>query len=160
MKEIKLTQGRFAMLDNEDFDRVNQFRWYADKDKSAQVLWYAARHVYINGRRTTQKLHQFILGDGEKIDHRNGNGLDNRKENLRRASASQNGANRRKQVKPASSTFKGVTFVKARGNWRASIKINGSRIPLGSHSQEIDAATAYNEAARRLFGEFAKLNRL
>src|SRR6185369_10082175 len=110
MKRIKLTQGKCALVDDEDFERVSQFKWVADKDKNN--LWYASRHFPLgNGKRTTQKMHTFILNGLKKVDHKNSDGLDNQKHNLRPATTSQNGANRRKQARKTSSVFKGVWWV-------------------------------------------------
>ena len=156
MKEIPLTQGKVALVDDEDFDRVNQFKWQAAR---ANRNWYAIRGIRIPGKKnSTIRMHCFILGI-KKIDHRNTNGLDNQKENLRPATDSQNQANRRKQL-GTSSKFKGVSFFKKKGKWHSDIYVSKQRISLGYYEQEEHAALAYNGAAKLFFGEFARLNQI
>lgn len=108
-------------------------------------------------------MHRFILrlkkGDGVQTDHWNCNGLDNQRRNLRRASHAQNQANQRKQ-NGRSSRFKGVYWNKERQKWQAQIEVGDDRYNLGRYKGEKDAARAYNAAARRYFGRFAKLNSL
>ena len=92
------------------------------------------------------------------VDHINGNGLDNRKANLRLATGTQNGYNRRKTRKRTWSKYKGVTFDKRRKKWEGKIVINGRKQHLGSFTNELDAGRAYDEAAKKYHGEFALLN--
>jgi hypothetical protein len=150
MKTIPLTQGKVAIVDDEDFERVNQFKWYVhDVDN----LFYAYRR---QGRKSSLKMHRFILGlDDPKIhiDHKNHNGLDNQKKNLRVCNRNQNQHNRRKQK--GSSRFKGVTWYKPLKKWRAQICVNNKQMHIGVFLSEQDAAIAYNQAATKYFGEFA-----
>lgn len=152
MKRIPLTRGMFALVDDADFELVNQFKWCAHKCRNT---FYAARNVILpDGRSITQHMHRFLLTGVSRIDHEDGNGLNNQRDNLRPATASQNGANRLKAVGEHSSLFKGVYWHKDSGKWMARIKT----IFLGKFKNEIDAAFAYDRAAKRHFGEFVKLN--
>lgn len=153
MAEIPLTQGKFAIVDDEDFDLVNRYKWRAYLNHG---IWYAKRDVRLpGGGRIVKLLHMFLTGFAQ-TDHRNGDGLDNRRVNLREATRSQNNANQRKTR--GSSRFKGTCWHKAKKRWLAGIKVFGRRQNLGYYTDEIDAALAYDAAARHLFGEFAALN--
>jgi hypothetical protein len=158
MKKIPLTQEYFALVDDEDFKRINQHKWYAHKTGE---YWYAHRNSSSkNGVRYTITMHQEILGleygNETEIDHRNGNGLDNQKENIRICNRSENMRNRKIQIH--SSKYKGVCFCKDKNKWQSYICHNLNQIYLGRFGSEIEAARAYNVAARKYFGEFAKLN--
>lgn len=158
MKRIPLTQGKFAIVDEEDFGQVNQFNWYAWTGKTCKTF-YARRNVRLpSGKKSTQLLHAFLMPSGQDVDHRNEDGLDNRRANLRVASPSQNGANRRKLCGRASSLFKGVSLHRLSGKWQAYITFQGVRKYLGLYWAETWAALAYDEAAKQFFGPFANLN--
>lgn len=164
MKEIILTQGKVALVDDEDFDRVNQFNWCAIKTTSGRVRFYASRSSPrdCNGKQKFILLHRVILGvdgaPGNCIDHVSGDGLDNRRSNLRFASQSQNNANRFKQASPAASRYKGVFWRTARACWIAHIRVSKYGQYLGRYESEEAAAIAYDYAAKIYFGEFARLN--
>lgn len=151
MKEIALTQGLVALVDDEDYERLNQFTWYAHKGKNT---FYA---------RTSQKpmvyMHKMLL-DAPIVDHINGNGVDNTKNNLRAASQTNNNANGRKRRNATSSKFKGVSFDSTRQKWECKVNFQGRRVFFGRYDSELDAAKAYNEAALSIFGSFAKVNEL
>ena len=154
MKEIKLTQDKVALVDDEDYERVNQYKWSA---KKCGKLYYASRHYYVDSKRTTQCMHQFILQDADKklmIDHRDGDGLNNQKYNLREnTSRSQNLQNQ----KPKDNKLKGTTFYN--NKYRAQIRpAKNTILHLGYFDTEIEAAKAYDEAARLYFGEYARCN--
>lgn len=161
MKEIQLTQGKVALVDDKDFEALNQFKWTACKGKN---IWYAQRKLSIKnkrGNRIKVKMHREILGlgtteeDDIMVDHKDHNGLNNQRDNLRPATPQQNMANARNRV-GCISNFKGVTF---RGTtWVARIGVGRKRLYLGSFKTEVDAALAYNEAAKKHFGDFAHLN--
>lgn len=151
-KQIPLTQGKVALVDDDDYERVSQHRWCTKKDRNT---YYATRCVYISGKETTQALHRFILNAPPKtqIDHRNGNGLDCRKENLRYCSHQQNCANRPGLSKKH---YKGVRKIINR--WQAELQANGKYVYIGSFRSPEQAARAYDAEARKRFGEFARTN--
>lgn len=155
MKTINLTQGRVALVDDEDFDRVNQFKWYASNHKHT---WYAQRNRMINGKKSTQRLHSFILPGVKQIDHENRNGLDCQKHNLRPATFAQNHANSIKRKGKCSSKFKGVCWDKRGQQWLAYITVDKKFVHIGYFLQETDAALAYDKKAVDVFGKFARLN--
>lgn len=154
MKEIKLTQGKFAIVDDEDFEELSKHRWYFNRR-------YAIRNIALGGgKHAPFYMQAAIMGkrEGLEIDHRNGDKLDNRRENLRHVTRSQNLQNQRPDRKGTSSQYKGVCWDKARKKWIVEIRIGGKANNLGRYESEYNAAMAYNEAAARLFGEYARLN--
>ena len=156
MKLVALTQGEFAMVDHADYERVMQHSWrYVETGIRRKRHRYAARTIHNGDRRITQYLHQFLTGF-ERVDHRDSNGLNNQRWNLRQSSRSQNGQNRLQQ--PHSSRFKGVSFRKNTGRWQARITLNGQTESLGMFDSQIEAAQAYDCAAKLTFGRFAKTN--
>jgi hypothetical protein len=145
-----------ALVDEEDFERVNQYKWYANK---VGLNWYAVRVAEDN---SSILLHRFILGlesGDSEVDHINGDGLDCRKANLRLCTHSQNMANREKPktVRPTSQ-YKGVYYKVSERKWVAQIMINYKHKYLGSFKNEEDAARAYDTAAVEAWGEFARIN--
>lgn len=144
---IPLAGGRFALVDEEDYDRVSVYNWCS---------YFNGRVPYAQCDHVT--MHHFILKVALEIDHKNLNGLDNRKENLRICSHSENGMNRPKRRTPTSSKFKGVSFARNVGKWHAEITIRPKRWNLGYFINEEDAARAYDKAALEKFGEFSILN--
>lgn len=155
MKKIILSQGKVALVDDSDYPGLSGFIWCAVKDGNT---FYAARTItYNNGVSSLLRMHSVLLLGVEKIDHRDGDGLNNQRHNLRPATTRQNGQNRRK-VAAASSAFKGVSFHLRDRKWQARIKVSAARIQLGYFESEADAARAYNAAALKYFGEFASLN--
>jgi len=153
MKEIKLTQGQVALVDDEDFEYLNQFKWCAHKNGN---VFYAIKTIYVYGKRTKGKMHNIIMGI-KFIDHVDNNGLNNQRSNLRACTNSENQMNATKRVK-ATSLYKGVYYCKKTGKWKSTIQINGNQIYLGYFIYEVDAANAYNKKAIELFGEFANIN--
>jgi hypothetical protein len=158
MKEVPLTRGYVAVIDDADYDRVMAAgAWHAHRQRKGM---YALHTVYIKGSKPhkwlTLRMHRFILGVTDPkidVDHRDHNGLNNRRANLRVATRSQNRANGRKP-RGTSSTFKGVSFHKKLRKWQAYITANGKRTYLGLFEREADAAFAYYSAALKYFGEF------
>ena len=154
MKEIPLTRGKVALVDDEDYERVSKFKWHCTSEG------YAATTLpRLNGHRKTVWMHRYIMNapDGIEVDHVRSGGLDNRRENLRLASHTQNTMNRPSD-RGSLSRYKGVSFFKDGKKWHAEIQAHGKRIYLGRFISEIDAAIAYNEAAKKHHGEFAVLN--
>jgi len=160
-KAIELTKGYQTVVDDEDFDWLSAWQWRASKSKGKV---YAKRTVRVDGKITTINMHREIarkhgfLEQVRQIDHKNTDTLDNQKDNLRPATNQQNSYNR----KPKSSTgYKGIWQRTDTGKWRARIKVDGRFIVLGqAFSTAEDAARAYNDAAIRYFGAFAKLNQI
>ena len=146
-------QGQFALVDDDDYERLSQYKWRLSNG-------YAIRHKPIgNGKYKTLAMQRDVMGCpvNYQIDHKNCDRLDNRKENLRMANQAENSANARR-IKETRSGYKGVSF--HRGVWDARIGVNYKRIHLGSFHTPEEAAMAYNNAAMRFFGEFARLNQI
>lgn len=156
MKTIPLTQGLVAKVDDDDYEELSKYKWYAVGHKGQE---YAAR---CGKRNETHhiRMHRVLLHapNGLQVDHINGDRLDNRKSNLRLATQAENSRNRCKFPKPALSRYKGVTYHKRDKVWQASIKVSGKQIYIGSFCTEKEAAAAYNEAALRYHGPYARLN--
>lgn len=156
MKTIELTRGKVAFVDDADYVAVSQFKWYA---KEKEGLWYAARNLRkTDGKRTTQYLHQFLLPGVPEIDHRDGNGLNDRWENLRSVTHKQNMQGFRRKKAGLTSKFRGVSWHKRDLIWHAQIRADGKQIHIGYFENEIDAARAYDAAALKYFGKGAYLN--
>jgi len=160
VREIPLSRGMVALVDECDYERVSQFKWYAMKHPKRKI-WYAARNIFSQntGRKRTQHLHRFIMNDCDSpnIDHKDGDGLNCRRSNLRPATVSQNMMNVG-PMKNNKSGFRGVCWHKVANKWMAQIKFNGKLIYLGCFVSAEDAARAYDAKAKALFGEFAKPN--
>jgi len=156
MKTIPLTRGKFAKVDDSDFEEASKNKWYATK---RGTLYYAVREIRTpNGGRTSQYLHRMLLPDAERIDHIDGDGLNNSKKNLRPATFQQNiRASRRKKF-GATSRFRGVNWNAKLKKWVAAITVNYRNIHLGIFESEIAAARKYDAAAREIFKEFASPN--
>jgi len=159
-RRIPLTQGLYALVDPEDYARLARHKWHATRGRTT---FYAQRKVWdpVTRSEVTIKMHRQILriGDGLFVDHVSRNGLDNRKANLRSATPAQNACNRARAGRSGGhSAYRGVTWHKAMRQWFARIGVKGRTIPLGYFDDEIDAALAYDEAARRHHGPFATLN--
>jgi hypothetical protein len=157
MKEIQLTNGGVALVDDEDFGEISCFKWYAHKEYG---IIYAWRHQY-NGYREYRevKMHRQIMKakTGEIIDHADSNGLNNQKSNLRFCSFSQNNMNSRISRNNVSG-FKGVSYHRQNKRWRATINKDRKQVSLGCYGTPEAAALAYNRKATELFGEFARPN--
>lgn len=171
MREVKLNRKNkrihnnlnlVALVDEEDFEKVNQYYWQV---KIHGATYYAKRRIVVDGKQTSESMHRFILGLSDplvKTDHRGNNGLNNQKRNLRICSQQFNSRNRNKsrfdKRNKLSSAYKGVSLNYKK--FAARIRVNGNLIALGLFSDEMDAAKAYNNAAVKYFGEFANLNSL
>lgn len=161
MKKVPIFKDQFALVDDDDFDKVAHFKWHKFKSRNKSNC-YAKRNFRVNGVSRSQLMHRVILGVTDSktlIDHINGNGLDNRKQNLRICSNAQNSRNRDK-VKNNSSGFKGVSYNKKLLCFESKIGLDNKTINLGLYRTEIEAAIAYNEAAVKYHGQFARLNNI
>ena len=160
MKQIPLTRGKFAIVDDADFEKLNRYNWYAFR--SYGNTFYAVRSICLpNGKWRLIFMHRVILnleyGDKRQGDHRNNNSLDNRRDNLRICTNRQNSQNSRPN-KSCTSVYKGVSWSKDRHKWVAQIKTQDKQTNLGRYVSEIEAARAYDVAAIKCFGEFAHTN--
>lgn len=158
MKLIPLSQGKCAMVDDEDFERVSQYKWRYWSNKRNE---YAQTHVYRNGKRTTIKLHSFIMQPpkGVWVDHIDRNGLNCTRLNMRYATRSENRRNTCMRADNCSG-FRGVSFEGRARKWKAQIGHNGRNISLGYYATPEAAAHAYDKAATKLHGAFATLNNI
>lgn len=153
--EIPLTQGLVTLVDQDDASTVlGQGKWYAHRNRHVIYALRMARRP--DGSRYTLALHTFLTG-WPLVDHINGDGLDNRRGNLRPATDAGNRRNARLRTDNTSG-FKGVYWYKSREKWRAKIYVDGQGKCLGYHATPEEAARAYDAAARELHGEFARLN--
>lgn len=159
-KEIQLTQGKVAIVDDKWFSVLKKFNWYAKNHKG---IYYAYRRKLKSENWTTDKIpmHRYIMLlenqdiTNKIIDHKNGDGLDNRKNNLRICNTAQNGMNRRKKK---NADYKGISWHKHANKWISSIKYNGKSIHLGYFTNKVDAAQAYDQAATKYYKNFANIN--
>lgn len=158
MKLIKLTQGKFAQVDDEDFDYLNQWKWHVVKSDKNE---YASRQIRVcKNRQISVKMHRNILNLTDSklvVDHKDNNGLNNQKSNIRICSNDENIRNRRKK-KDSASQYLGVYYHKRIKKWQTSIQHNNVKIHLGYFENENDAAKCYDENALKYHGEFANLN--
>ncbi len=159
---IAIIEGYEVLLDDSDYDRVVTRKWYKNKSKEDHGLFYLDTSIKNeNGKWKNVSLQRFIMNctDGKNVcvDHINGNTLDNRKQNLRVCSRTDNTRNM-KLSKRNTTGYKGVAFYKRDSRWVARITVNRNRIHIGYYITPEEAAIAYDENAIRYFGEFARLN--
>jgi hypothetical protein len=154
--KIPLTRGEFAKVDPEDYIWLSQFRWYCNKRPHTS---YAIRNAVGGKKERKVPMHREIMNTPKHLvcDHINRNGLDNRKQNLRNCMREENNLNRGAH-RGSVSKYKGVYWKKREGRWAACIKSDGKRKHLGYFDSEVEAAKAYDEAAKKWHGEFAGLN--
>jgi hypothetical protein len=160
MKEILLTQGKVALVDDEDYGYLMQWKWCL---RGTGLGKFYAIRGFSKSKKSNIKgsisMHRQLMKPekGYVIDHLDGNTLNNQKNNLRICTNSQNLMNRNKTVKNLSG-YKGVSYDKKMNKFRAQIVCNRKRHYLGLYVNPVDAAYVYNQAAIKLHGEFAKLN--
>jgi hypothetical protein len=151
-KLIQLTQGKVAIVDDEDFEELNKFRWYCDRK-------YAVRDITSQGIRDRVYMHRLIANapDHLEVDHINGDGADNRKENLRLCTHAENSRNRRAQ-KNNTTKYKGVWFSKRDNRFVAETRLNGKKITIGFFKTAEEASEAYKAKVLEIHGAFANTN--
>lgn len=152
--EVQLKNGQIALVSPDKYDLVKDLRWYVNP--------YGYAFTMVERKHTS--MHRLIMGceigDGRLVDHINRNTLDNRTENLRFATKAQNATNAAKRRGNTTSAYKGVSWNKRRSKWVAYINIDGRRQPLGYFTDELSAARAYNAAAIRHHGQYARINNI
>jgi ribosomal protein S14 len=155
MKSIAVGE-LIALIDDEDYEVVAIHAW---RPSTPRNVTYAVTTLPRTQGRTNVYMHRLILrqmGQDGRADHKDGNGLNNRRSNLRLSTASQNGANT--PARPGASAFKGVSRCSKTSRWRAYIRADGRQIHLGQFDSESEAAAAYDRAAMQMWGEYAKTN--
>jgi hypothetical protein len=156
-----LTQGKYAIVDQQDYERLAKYRWHAARHGRSCYAQRGTGSAKAGKRKKhLVMMHREIMDVGEDrfVDHKNHNGLDNRRANLRVATWEENCWNKRKRRTGSSSRYKGVSRVRRRGKWQAEIRWRGRRIYIGYFDDEEAAARAYDAKAAELFGAFAALN--
>lgn len=148
MKEIVLTQGKVALVDDEDYEYLSKFKWIVSLERGR---YYAVRKIPMSGGRNV-RMHRDIMNppNGMDCDHRDHDGLNNQKYNLRVCTRSQNMQNSK-----GSLAVKGAYWNRRKQYWQSAIRYNGTSIHLGCFKTQEEAAEAYRKAAVRYFGEFA-----
>lgn len=144
---VPLTQGKVALIDAADLTLVRDHKWMAHQHR---------RTFYARAKSGRLKMHKLLMPEVALVDHKNGDGLDNRRENLRSCTFQENAWNARRDI--GVSGFRGVSWHRRRGKWVARITVDGKRVTLGCSASEIDAAKIYDQECKRLRGEFAVLN--
>lgn len=158
-REIQLSRGMAAIVDDEDYSFLLSFTWFADPCSPRRKTFRARHNFCVNGSTRALLMHRLVaaVSHADVVDHINHNPLDNRRCNLRICSHEENAFNRINTKH--SSVYKGVTWHKAANAWCAQIASNGIKRHLGCFKDELDAAAAYDTAAILIHGEFACTNR-
>lgn len=155
MREIPLTKGKVALVSDEDYERVAAFKWTATWSGRH---WYAYRQFLSDGKMITIKMHRFVTGahEHEVVDHRDRDGLNNQRPNLRKCSQSENLGNSSAHRDKAGNLPKGVSFDRARGKFAAAVTKNGKRHHLGRFATVEQASLAYQAKHQELYGQFSR----
>lgn len=157
MKKLKLTKNKYAIIDDEDFDFLNKWKWYLGADG------YARRSYKESGKQCAVTMHRALLNPPKDklVDHKNSNRCDNRRANLRICTRSQNAMNR-KETKKNMSGYKGIYPMKnsTKNPWAAKIQVNGESIYLGMFPTKIEASKAYSDAAIIYHKEYARFTKI
>lgn len=155
MRSITLTQGKSATIDTEDYKSISKFKWFAKKDGKNS---YACRSIFVKGKGGTIMMHRQIMDKcpkGKEIDHIDGNGLNNRRSNLRIVSKSQNQLNAGLRI-DNSSGFKGVSWDKRHKMWYAYARLSGKQVNLGRYTKITEAVTAYEIFTDRHYKQYKR----
>ena len=154
MKEIRLTKNKITIVDDMDYEKLNKYKWHT---LSKKYTFYAVRKP----KSGVILMHREIMGlinkDNLQVDHKDGNGLNNQRSNLRICNNGQNQMNKGKQSNNTSG-YKGVNYKKEKNKWQANIEFKGKLSFLGYFATKEEAAKVYDKKARELFDEFAKTN--
>lgn len=155
MKEIELTQGYKALVDDEDFERVNSFKWHVHFKSKERKCPYAQHTYSENGKKKTVDMHRVVLNlsGSAQVDHEDRNGLNNQRRNLRAATHSQNQHNK-STPRNNTSGHKGVSWKKDVGKWQVRIMLNSKHMHIGVYTEKQDACDAANAATLKHHGEF------
>jgi hypothetical protein len=155
MREIPLSRGKVAIVDDADYEWLSQWKWSVGGSRQG----HARRGVIKNGRWTSSLMHREIMDAApeQQVDHINGDRFDNRRCNLRLCNGTENNRNRPKR-KDSTAPYKGIVW--CGGRWWARINLDGKQTFLSSHATAEAAARAYNEAALAVYGDFARVNRI
>ena len=162
MIEIKLTQNKVTIIDDDDLSIVSCYKWCLESRGKHLKFWYARANFRLpDGRNTSIYMHRLLMNPrpGLVVDHIDGDSLNNTRANLRVCTRSENAKNRFKRP-GTSSRYKGVTWNKMERKWKVQITNEYRAIPLGTFDDEGDAARSYNAAAIKLYGEFASINEI
>ncbi len=160
MKKVELANGGYALVSDADYKLVSPYKWYSWRAPGKKTSYAVTGIKQPNGKwKTGVRMHRFILNAAPdvQVDHKNHDGLDNRRSNIRICTASQNNCN--KGPSKANTTgLKGVSFDKRRGKYEAYIERDGKKQNLGYFDNKIDAGRAYDAAAPKYHGKYAYLN--
>jgi hypothetical protein len=158
-RRIGLSRGEYAIVDVKDYGWLSKYKWFAQE---GQRTLYACRRERVSrgGKQRAVAMHREIMGavKGELIDHINHDGRDNRRVNLRKATRAENAQNRRKPRVKSKSKYKGLSWQKRTGKWSVRIQVDWEHKCIGTFTDELEAAKAYDKAAKKHHGEFASLN--
>jgi len=159
MRFIPLTQNKYAIVDDKDYEELSKYKWYCCYAPHKKT-YYAVTPIKIGGKWKSVSMHRLILNapKGKFTDHKNGRGYDNRRINIRICTNAENQHNQYNLRTVKTSKYKGVCHRKSYKIWRAQIVVAQKQIFLGDFSSEIEAAMAYDKAAVKYFGEFAHCN--